>query len=67
MFKNLKKIELLECHLEKLQRAMIGTTPINGNAHQVYFEINKTLWDYTPIEREEQFVSTRALNLKSVS
>ena len=34
MFENLKQIELLNCHIETLRRAMILTTPINGKSHQ---------------------------------
>ena len=33
----MKEIELLNCHAEKPQRAMILTTPINGIAHQIFF------------------------------
>ena len=36
MFENLKQIELLNCHKETLHRAMILTTPINGNSHQIF-------------------------------
>ena len=36
MFKNLKEIELLNCRIEKVQKAMILITPRNGNAHQVF-------------------------------
>ena len=36
MFENLKQIELLNCHIETLHRAMILTTPINGNSHQIF-------------------------------
>ena len=35
MFENLKQIELLNFHIETLHRAMILTTPINGNSHQI--------------------------------
>ena len=35
MFENLKELELLNCHIEKLQRAMILSTQLNGNTHQV--------------------------------
>ena len=33
---NLKQIELLNCHIEKLHVALIFTTPINGNSHQIF-------------------------------
>ena len=36
MFENLKETELLNCLIEKHQRAMILATPINGNEHQVF-------------------------------
>ena len=36
MFENLKQTELLNCHIETLHRAMILTTPINGNSHQIF-------------------------------
>ena len=36
MFENLKQIELLNCHIETLHRALILTTPINGNSHQIF-------------------------------
>ena len=39
MFENLKQIELLNCHIETLHRAMILTTPINGNSYQ--FSLNQ--------------------------
>ena len=35
MFEILKQIELLKCHIEILHRAMILTTPINGNSRQI--------------------------------
>ena len=36
MFKNLKKIKLLYSDIEKLEAAVILTTPINANLHQVF-------------------------------
>ena len=39
MFENLKQRELLNCHIETLHRAMILTTPINGNSYQ--FSLNQ--------------------------
>ena len=36
MFENLKQIELLNCHIEKLHIAMILTTSINGTSHQIF-------------------------------
>ena len=38
MFENLKQIELLNCHIEPLHRAMTLTTPINGNSHQIFLK-----------------------------
>ena len=35
MFENLKQLELLNCNIETLNRAMILTTSINGNSHQI--------------------------------
>ena len=34
MFENLKQIQLLNCQIETSHRALILTTPINGNSHQ---------------------------------
>ena len=51
MFKNLKAIELLNCHIKKIQRAMILTTPVNVNAHQVLLNQQNALGrDYTSKE-----------------
>ena len=36
MFENLKQIELLNCYIETLHRAMNLKTPINGNSHQIF-------------------------------
>ena len=43
MFENLKQIELLNCHIETLHRAMILTTPINGNSQQIFLNQQNTL------------------------
>ena len=43
MFETLKQIELLNCHIEKLHRAMILTTSINGNSHQIFLGQQKAL------------------------
>ena len=43
MFENLKQIELLNCDIETLHRAMILTTPINGNSHQIYLNQQNAL------------------------
>ena len=43
MFENLKQIELLNGHMEALHRAMILTTPINGNSHQIFLNQQKAL------------------------
>ena len=43
MFENLKQIELLNCHIETLHRAMILTTPINGNSHQIFLNQQNAL------------------------
>ena len=43
MFENLKQIELSNCHLEKLHRAMILTTSINGNSHQIFLSKQNAL------------------------
>ena len=43
MFENLKQIELLNCHIETLRRAMILTTPINGNSHQIVLNQQNSL------------------------
>ena len=43
MFENLKQIELLNCHIEKLHRAMILTTSINGNSHQIFLSQQNAL------------------------
>ena len=60
MFENLKQIELLNCHIEKLHRAMILTTSIKGNSHQIFLS-QKTLRVHTQKEREEYFISIGAL------
>ena len=41
IFENLKHIELLNCHIEKLHRAMILTTSVNGNSHQIFLSQQK--------------------------
>ena len=61
MFENLKQIELLNCHIEKLHRVMILTTSINGNSHQIFLSQQNTLWVHTQKEREEYFMSIGAL------
>ena len=43
MFKNFKEIELLNYRIEKLQRAMILTTSINGKANQVFLNQQNAL------------------------
>ena len=43
MFENLKQLVLLKCHIETLQRAMIFTTPINGNSTQIFLNQQKAL------------------------
>ena len=43
MFENLKQIELLNCHIEKLHRAMILTTSINGKSHQIFLSQQNAL------------------------
>ena len=43
IFENLKQIELLNCHIEKLHRAMILTTSINGNSHQTFLSQQNAL------------------------
>ena len=43
MFENLKQIELLNCHIEKLHRAMILSTSINGNSHQIFLSQQNAL------------------------
>ena len=43
MFENLKETELLNCHIEKLHRAMILTTSINGNSHQIFLSQQNAL------------------------
>ena len=43
MFENLKQIEFLICHLETLHRALISTTPINRNSHQIFLNQQNAL------------------------
>ena len=43
MFENLKQVELLTCHIETLHRAMILTTPNNGNLHQIFLNQQNAL------------------------
>ena len=43
MFENLKQIELLNYHIETLHRAMILTTSINGNSHQIFLNQQNAL------------------------
>ena len=43
MFENLKQIELLNFHIETLHRAIILTTPINGNSHQIFLNQQNAL------------------------
>ena len=43
MFENLKQKELLNCHIETLHRAIILTTPINGNSHQIFLNQQNAL------------------------
>ena len=43
MFENLKQTELLNCHIETLHRAMILTTPIDGNSHQFFLNQQNAL------------------------
>ena len=43
MFEYLKQIELLNCHIEELHRAMILTTSFNGNSHQVFLSQQNAL------------------------
>ena len=43
MFENLKQIELLNCHIKTLHRALILTKPITGNSHQIYFNQQNAL------------------------
>ena len=47
MFENLIQIELLNCHIEKLHRAMIRTTSINGNSHQIFLSQQNALGTHT--------------------
>ena len=47
MFENLKQIELLNCHIEKLHRAMILTTSINGNSHPIFLSQQNALGTHT--------------------
>ena len=42
MFENLKQIGLLNYHIDKLHRAMILTTSINGNSHQLFLSQQNT-------------------------
>ena len=43
MFENLKQIELLNCYIETLHRAIILTTPIKGNSHQIFLNQQNAL------------------------
>ena len=43
MFENLKQRELLNCHIEKLHRAMILTTSFNGNSNQIFLSQQNAL------------------------
>ena len=43
MFENLKEIEIFNCHIEALHRAMILTTLINGNSHQIFLNQENAL------------------------
>ena len=43
MFENLKQIELIYCHIKRLHRAMILTTPVNGNSHQIFLNHQNAL------------------------
>ena len=43
MFEILIQIDLLECHIEKLHRAMILTKPINGSSHQIFLSQQNAL------------------------
>ena len=43
MLENLKQIEFLKSHIETLHRAMISTTPINGNSHQIFLNQQNAL------------------------
>ena len=43
MFENLKQIELLNCHIEKLHRAMILATSVNENSHQIFLSQQNAL------------------------
>ena len=56
MFKNLKDIELLNCHVEKHQIAMILTIPINGNAHQVFLNQQNALGLHAKKEGEKLYI-----------
>ena len=47
IFENLKQIELLNCHIEKLLRAMILTTPIHGNSDQIFLNQQNALGIHT--------------------
>ena len=51
MFENLKQIELLNCHIEKLHRAMILTTSINESSHQIFLSQQNALGTHTKITR----------------
>ena len=46
MFENSKPIELLNCHIEKLQRGTILITPINENSYQVFLNQQNALGLY---------------------
>ena len=62
MFENLKQIELLICHIEKLHRATILTTTINGNSHQIFLNQQNALGTHEE-RADEYFMSVGALKL----
>ena len=47
MFEVLNEIELLNCHIEKRQRATILTTSKNGNAYKVFINQQNALGLHT--------------------
>ena len=43
MFEYLKQLELLNCHIETLHRAVILTKPINEISHQIFLSQQNSL------------------------
>ena len=56
MFENLKQIELLNCDIETLHRAMILTTPINGKSHQIFVNQQNSLGTHAKRAGETLYV-----------